>query len=545
MTKVITYGTYDLLHQGHINLLRRAKELGDYLIVGVTSDSFDRGRGKLNVRNNVLERVEAVKATGYADEVIIEDYVGQKIDDIQKYNIDIFAIGSDWEGKFDYLNEFTKVVYLPRTEGISSTMLRAETTTDVRVGIIGCGRVAKRFPSEADVVNGLKIVAAYDINQSEAEKLSSGIEDAIACNSVEELYDAVDAVKQISDKADNTYPKKCMCVIFTDAVNDNLGGTTDDEVLKAARATGVPVYAVAINPNDKASIDSLGEISRASGGELCVATGGNIAKAFDKALAELSTLYEITFTTKTNKTVIGENNISICIGDKSEGNVAERKFQSTSWAVDNEAPYIASYKLVSDKELLLKFNEPVENAGKVENYTVKKGGSTYKIKDARYDESTNTVLLSFSEYLSNGTYKIKTSNITDSSMEENALSSTYKFKRSGFAGFFAGVKNFLFTNYGWIIVLVVILVLAFVTHKIIKKRKGIVMLDNKATFGDNISYEHTAPKALPSHYLKLTMETADGAITNMDINIVQSIIFGRADSCEVTIDDANLSSILQ
>ena len=110
MKKVITYGTYDLLHQGHINLLRRAKELGDYLIVGVTNDSFDRDRGKLNVRNNVLERVEAVKATGYADQIIIEDYVGQKIDDIQKYDVDIFAIGSDWEGKFDYLNEFCKVV---------------------------------------------------------------------------------------------------------------------------------------------------------------------------------------------------------------------------------------------------------------------------------------------------------------------------------------------------------------------------------------------------------------------------------------------------
>lgn len=194
MTKVITYGTYDLLHQGHINLLRRAKELGDYLIVGVTSDSFDRGRGKLNVRNNVLERVEAVKATGYADEVIIEDYVGQKIDDIQKYNVDIFAIGSDWEGKFDYLNEFTKVVYLPRTEGISSTMLRAETTTDVRVGIIGCGRVAKRFPAEADVVNGLKVVATYDIDSAAAEKLVSCVEGAKACASAQELYEAVDAV---------------------------------------------------------------------------------------------------------------------------------------------------------------------------------------------------------------------------------------------------------------------------------------------------------------------------------------------------------------
>ena len=128
MKKVITYGTYDLLHQGHINLLKRAKALGDYLIVGVTNDSFDRERGKLNVRNNVLERVEAVKATGLADQIIIEDYVGQKIDDIQKYDVDIFAIGSDWEGKFDYLKEFCEVVYLPRTEGISSTMLREETS---------------------------------------------------------------------------------------------------------------------------------------------------------------------------------------------------------------------------------------------------------------------------------------------------------------------------------------------------------------------------------------------------------------------------------
>lgn len=194
MKKVITYGTYDLLHQGHINLLRRAKELGDYLIVGVTSDSFDRGRGKLNVRNNVLERVEAVKATGYADEVIIEDYVGQKIDDIQKYNVDIFAIGSDWEGLFDYLNEFTKVVYLPRTQGISSTMLRAADTTDVKVGIIGCGRIAKRFPKEADVVNGLKIVATYDTNSEAANAVASGIEGCKVCSSAEDLYDQVDAV---------------------------------------------------------------------------------------------------------------------------------------------------------------------------------------------------------------------------------------------------------------------------------------------------------------------------------------------------------------
>lgn len=198
MKKVITYGTYDLLHQGHINLLKRAKALGDYLIVGVTNDNFDRERGKLNVKNNVLERVEAVKATGIADKIIIEDYFGQKIDDIQKYNVDIFTVGSDWVGHFDYLNEFCKVVYLPRTEGISSTMLREKQDEDVKMGVVGAGRIAKRFPKEAAVVSAIKITHVHDIDPSQSDKMinetdSSKFEVQIS-KSFEELVDAVDAV---------------------------------------------------------------------------------------------------------------------------------------------------------------------------------------------------------------------------------------------------------------------------------------------------------------------------------------------------------------
>lgn len=194
MIKVITYGTYDLLHQGHINLLRRAKELGDYLIVGVTSDSFDRGRGKLNVRNNVLERVEAVKATGFADEVIIEDYLGQKIDDIQKYDVDIFAIGSDWEGKFDYLNEYCKVVYLPRTEGISSTMLREESQETFKIGIVGSGRIANRFIPETKIVNGVNVVSVFDTNKENAYNFSLSHNLKAHTDRYEDFLKEVDAV---------------------------------------------------------------------------------------------------------------------------------------------------------------------------------------------------------------------------------------------------------------------------------------------------------------------------------------------------------------
>ena len=194
MKRVITYGTYDLLHQGHINLLRRAKELGDYLIVGVTNDSFDRNRGKLNVRNNVLERVEAVKSTGYADQIIIEDYVGQKIDDIQKYDVDIFAIGSDWEGKFDYLKEYCEVVYLPRTEGISSTMLREDLQEDIKIGIIGTGRIAERFVPESAVVNYVNVNGVYDIDGNKAQSFAKRHDISKVYESYEELIDDVGAV---------------------------------------------------------------------------------------------------------------------------------------------------------------------------------------------------------------------------------------------------------------------------------------------------------------------------------------------------------------
>ena len=194
MKKVITYGTYDLLHQGHINLLKNAKKLGDYLIVGVTNDSFDRERGKLNVKNNVLERVEAVRATGLADQIIIEDYVGQKIDDIQKYDVDIFAIGSDWVGKFDYLNEYCKVEYLPRTEGISSTMLRDNMQDNIKFGIVGLGRIAGRFATEAQFVSGVEVTTLFDLNTDVMNDFSVKYNIPDIASSYNEMLDQVDAV---------------------------------------------------------------------------------------------------------------------------------------------------------------------------------------------------------------------------------------------------------------------------------------------------------------------------------------------------------------
>lgn len=162
MVKVITYGTFDLFHKGHYRLLKRAKALGDYLIVGVCSEEYDKARGKLNVVDPLLTRIKNVVKTGFADEVIVEEFSGQKYNDIKKYNVDIFTVGSDWVGQFDYLSAYCKVVYLERTKNISSTMLREKAAEIHRVGIIGSGRIAARFVPEVKLVSGISTQGVFN-----------------------------------------------------------------------------------------------------------------------------------------------------------------------------------------------------------------------------------------------------------------------------------------------------------------------------------------------------------------------------------------------
>lgn len=125
LEKVITYGTFDLLHWGHINLLKRAKDLGDYLIVAISSDEFNALKQK-EAYHSFENRKMILEAIRYVDEVIPENTWEQKVEDVQKYDIDVFVMGDDWRGKFDFLKEYCEVVYLPRTAGISTTKIKTE-----------------------------------------------------------------------------------------------------------------------------------------------------------------------------------------------------------------------------------------------------------------------------------------------------------------------------------------------------------------------------------------------------------------------------------
>lgn len=191
MKKVITYGTYDLFHFGHQRLLERAKALGDYLIVGVTADDFDKARGKINVTQPLVERIESVRRTGLADEIIVEEYEGQKIDDVQKYGVDIFTVGDDWVGKFDYMKDYCEVVYLSRTQGVSSSELRSK-KANLRLGLAGRYANVRKYVNESQYVNGIETAAIFtdeiDVCQNKFPQIS------LITDDYSQFLDSLDAV---------------------------------------------------------------------------------------------------------------------------------------------------------------------------------------------------------------------------------------------------------------------------------------------------------------------------------------------------------------
>ncbi len=211
MKKVITYGSFDLFHEGHYQLLKRAKDLGDYLIVGVTTEHYDRLRGKLNLVDSIRTRMDNVWNTGFADEIIVEDHEGQKVEDIQRYGIDIFTLGSDWVGRFDYLKQYCEVIYLPRTMGISSTDIRESRQKIIRIGIIGTGRIAPRFLKETSYVSGIEVTAAYNPEEESAKAFEKEYQINTFTNEFDVFLAGVEAVYVASpNETHSEYVRKAL-----------------------------------------------------------------------------------------------------------------------------------------------------------------------------------------------------------------------------------------------------------------------------------------------------------------------------------------------
>jgi len=212
---VITYGTFDLFHKGHYNILKRAKDLGDYLIVGVTGEAYDAERGKLSVRESLVKRIENVKNSGFADKIIVEEYLGQKIQHILQYNVDVLVVGSDWKGKFDHMRKYCEVVYLERTKDISSTMIR-ESGEIYKLGIVTDTSSDDDMVLESKYVSGIHVESVYSADEKMAAEFCDTFELDSYYTDYSQFLNSVDVIYI------NTERKKKYDLIRTALENDKV-----------------------------------------------------------------------------------------------------------------------------------------------------------------------------------------------------------------------------------------------------------------------------------------------------------------------------------
>lgn len=194
MKKVITYGSFDLFHKGHYKLLEKAKALGDYLIVGITTVQYDESRGKLNVVDSIVERIENVKKTGFADEIIVEDHAGQKVEDIQKYGVDILVADWNWSGTFDYVKDYCEVVYFERNRDLASMPYGNQKYPIIKMGVVGTGRIAGRFVLESKFVSGIEMTSVYNPHRESTEKFAERFKLKGFWEEYDAFLDSVDTV---------------------------------------------------------------------------------------------------------------------------------------------------------------------------------------------------------------------------------------------------------------------------------------------------------------------------------------------------------------
>ena len=265
-----------MFHQGHLRLLQRARALGDYLIVGVTDENYDRSRGKLNVIESTEQRAESIRALDFVDKVIIEKHKKQKAVDMVKYNVDIFAIGDDWERTFDYLNEYTHVEYLPRTKGISSTELRRDNFDVIKLGIVGLGRDTKAFIKEAAHVTNLKVNRIYSPDLpalKEFTKTSECIR--YGHDNYDEFLDTSIVAVYIDTKLEEHYPlikqailakKHVLCenplALYKSELKELLSLAKKEKVLllSAIRTAFLPAFDQLLTELDKGIIGDIKEV---------------------------------------------------------------------------------------------------------------------------------------------------------------------------------------------------------------------------------------------------------------------------------------------
>lgn len=354
-----------------------------------------------------------------------------------------------------------------------------------------------------------------------------------------QLYTALNEAMELAKTLPESFPRRKAAIVISDGVEYSVGEYTVDEITAKLRVENLPVYGLGFSGN-KAHLDTLGMLARQSNGQLKLVDHKTLDGTLIELLGYLRSFHTIRLKADTNIPVNQE--IPLRLSVSFEGRVYENeiKVSPTKWIPDNIPPTVESVEQLSSATLRISFSEPVRGADIVDNYYLSgRDGKGIKINSVSYSSQERQAVVQFDSKLYTGTYQLQFTDVTDNSYEKNPLTDVTIFDVQGKSVLYKYLR-LVFVDYSWIVLLLGLLIAGLVTYKVISKRKSIVKVDGKISFGDMV--EHKYHIATPeSETVTLVVTDVKGASKKVTFDIHQSFFVGRAEIYNLSFDDHRMS----
>lgn len=355
------------------------------------------------------------------------------------------------------------------------------------------------------------------------------------------FFDAVKRAVELTQGFGEDYPQRKVAIAITDAVDFNVGGYTREEALSLVGSSNLPIYAVGLSSGAKDGLDTLGLLSRESGGAIEIASAQEISGKMDQLYSTIQNAWVLHLQAQNN--LIKSSNQVLKITEKGTSAVAEKQITTEEWIPDTEPPVVMSVSKSADNAVLIQFSEPVQGAQQKEHFIVTSGQAETQlpIKQAVYQSDKNCALLTFENPIVTGEYQVSFTNITDISMEKNQVSGETAFHFEGVPAW-KNTLHTIFFQFWWVIALFLLAILLLIVYLVIRKRKGLVVIDGKVSLGENVEYHHnfhTEKKKAPVLQMKVT--DASGKAQLVRVPLDGSLFVGRSKICNLCFDDPRMS----
>ena len=486
----------------------------------------------------------------FADGITIEQVISSR-PDISVYGdfdfadlSQISASATIGEEKLD----FTDARQVSADEGILYMFLVDCSTSISGSQMSAIKKALKEFTNNSKTPNDMVSVISFGLqtdvlceNSSDNAEIISAIDTLRNNQDGTVLFDAIDKAVEISGIGDTALPRRKVAIIISDADDFNVGGHTVDEIIDLASTSSLPFYSIGLNTGSKTGLDTFGQISRASGAKIAVSSAGGIGTELAKLVEDIKDCDVINFSADGNVISGKQQLFSLNIFSGGKTYSASRTISDLQWSADFEAPFVTGYEQLSSNIIKLTFSEDVLNADITSSYTISKSGKNIPLLSASYDKPTHSAILTFAKTPVSGKYTIKFFAITDNSMEKNAIADElYTAKIKGRNIVLAGIIA-LFTDFWWLLLIIAIVAACIICYYILKKRNGLMFVDGKFSFGENVKIKVKKNTPETNHKVLLDVKDSMGTVTQLDLSITSSLIFGRSGMCDITFEDAKLS----